>query len=84
MIERNTLEKASQATGATLVTLPQEWDPALVGYEYKDGAVVACYDYDLGRVLFRDDPVDYDDRLLDAIRGARQGDREPIIIHTRN
>ena len=84
MIERSTLSKVSNETGLPVVALPKEWDAALVGYTLTGLSVVAAYDYDLGRVHFGDSPEDYDDRLLDAVRLARIGTAEPLIIHTRN
>lgn len=84
MIERSILSKVSKETGLQVVALPKEWDAVLVGYTFNGSTVVAVYDYDLGRVHFGDAPEDYDDRLLDAVRLARIGTAEPLIIHTRN
>ena len=84
MIERRILSKVSKETGLQVVALPKEWDAALVGYTFNGSNVVAAYDYDLGRIHFGDASEDYDNRLLDAMRLARIGTAEPLIIHTRN
>lgn len=84
MIERNTLEMVARKIGQPLVALPPSWDPCLVGWTASAGPVLAVYDYDLGRITHSPKVGEFDDILLDALRGARVGDLVPLIIHTRN
>ena len=86
MIDRKTVMQAAQALEGSAVLLPVSLDAALVGYIPKAGAAVGVYSYGIAiGVLIsasQDAELDAEDRLLDAVRDARVGELETVLIHT--
>ena len=89
MNKREMILKAVEAIEGKAILLPDNFDPALIGYTIPEGsrtAVVGVYDYDKAACRpsnARKCAVDLDleDALLDAIRSI-EGDVKPVIIHT--
>ena len=86
MIDRKIVIQAAEALEGSAVLLPVSLDAALVGYIPKAGAAVGVYSYGtaIGVLVSasQDAELDAEDRLLDAIRDARVGELEPVLIHT--
>ena len=79
--------KAAEAIEGNAVILPDNFDPALIGYTIPEGSrtAIGVYDYDKAACRpsnARECAVDLDleDALLDALR-AIEGDVKPVIIH---
>ena len=88
MNKREMILKAAEAIEGKAILLPDNFDPALVGYTIPEGSrtAIGVYDYDKAACRpsnARECAVDLDleDALLDAIRSI-ESDVKPVIIHT--